>query len=294
MSVTAEGLIIKAISGAFYVQTKDAILPCKARGIFRKRGIAPVAGDHVRIEDDNIVEILPRKNELVRPKAANIDLALMTVSTVQPEPNTFVLDKLLTVCEYKEIEPIIIMTKADLKDDESFADIYRSAGFTVIMTGEGIHNESQILDLMKDRVSIFIGNTGVGKSTLLNRLFPDLELRTAAISNKLGRGRHTTRQVELYPLPGGGYVADSPGFSTVELEQYEPVRKEELQYCFREFAPFIDDCKFVGCSHRKEKGCAVLAALQEGKISPSRHESYVALYEEAMKIPDWQREDNRK
>lgn len=294
MSVTAEGLIIKAISGAFYVQTKDAILPCKARGIFRKRGIAPVAGDHVRIEDDNIVEILPRKNELVRPKAANIDLALMTVSTVQPEPNTFVLDKLLTVCEYKEIEPIIIMTKADLKDDESFADIYRSAGFTVIMTGEGIHNESQILDLMKDRVSIFIGNTGVGKSTLLNRLFPDLELRTAAISNKLGRGRHTTRQVELYPLSGGGYVADSPGFSTVELEQYEPVRKEELQYCFREFAPFIDDCKFVGCSHRKEKGCAVLAALQEGKISPSRHESYVALYEEAMKIPDWQREDNRK
>ncbi len=294
MSVTAEGLIIKAISGAFYVQTKDAILPCKARGIFRKRGIAPVAGDHVRIEDDNIVEILPRKNELVRPKAANIDLALMTVSTVQPEPNTFVLDKLLTVCEYKEIEPIIIMTKADLKDDESFADIYRSAGFTVIMTGEGIHNESQILDLMKDKVSIFIGNTGVGKSTLLNRLFPDLELRTAAISNKLGRGRHTTRQVELYPLPGGGYVADSPGFSTVELEQYEPVRKEELQYCFREFAPFIDDCKFVGCSHRKEKGCAVLAALQEGKISPSRHESYVALYEEAMKIPDWQREDNRK
>ena len=294
MSVTAEGLIIKAISGAFYVQTKDAILPCKARGIFRKRGIAPVAGDHVRIEDDNIVEILPRKNELVRPKAANIDLALMTVSTVQPEPNTFVLDKLLTVCEYKEIEPIIIMTKADLKDDESFADIYRSAGFTVIMTGEGIHNESQILDLMKDRVSIFIGNTGVGKSTLLNRLFPDLELRTAAISNKLGRGRHTTRQVELYPLPGGGYVADSPGFSTVELEQYEPVRKEELQYCFREFAPFIDDCKFVGCSHRKEKGCAVLAALQEGKISPSRHESYVALYEEAMKIPDWQREDNRR
>ena len=294
MSVTAEGLIIKAISGAFYVQTKDAILPCKARGIFRKRGIAPVAGDHVRIEDDNIVEILPRKNELVRPKAANIDLALMTVSTVQPEPNTFVLDKLLTVCEYKEIEPIIIMTKADLKDDESFADIYRSAGFTVIMTGEGIHNESQILDLMKDRVSIFIGNTGVGKSTLLNRLFPDLALRTAAISNKLGRGRHTTRQVELYPLPGGGYVADSPGFSTVELEQYEPVRKEELQYCFREFAPFIDDCKFVGCSHRKEKGCAVLAALQEGKISPSRHESYVRLSEEAMKIPDWQREDNRK
>lgn len=294
MSVTAQGLIIKAISGAFYVQTEDAILPCKARGIFRKRGIAPLAGDHVRIEDDNIVEILPRKNELARPRAANIDLALMTVSTVQPAPNAFVLDKLITVCEHKGIEPIIILTKTDLKDDETFADIYRHAGFTVIETGEGIQNQDEILNLMQDKVSIFIGNTGVGKSTLLNRLFPDLELRTAAISNKLGRGRHTTRQVELYPLPGGGYVADSPGFSTVELEQYEPVRKEELQYCFREFAPFLDDCKFVGCSHRKEKGCAVLAALQEGKISPSRHESYVTLYEEAMKIPDWQREDNHK
>lgn len=294
MSATAQGLIIKAISGAFYVQTEDAILPCKARGIFRKRGIAPLAGDHVRIEDDNIVEILPRKNELIRPKAANIDLALMTVSTVQPTPNAFVLDKLIAVCEHKGIEPIIVLTKTDLKDNEAFADIYRKAGFTVLETGEGIKNQDEILDLMQDKISIFIGNTGVGKSTLLNRLFPDLELRTAAISNKLGRGRHTTRQVELYPLPGGGYVADSPGFSTVELEQYEPVRKEELQYCFREFAPFLDDCKFVGCSHRKEKGCAVLAALGEGKISPSRHESYVALYEEAMKIPDWQREDNHK
>ncbi len=293
MSVTAEGLIIKAISGAFYVRTEDAILPCKARGIFRKRGIAPLAGDHVRIEDDNIVEILPRKNELVRPRAANIDLALMTVSTVQPEPNAFVLDKLLTVCAYKDIEPIIILTKTDLKEDDAFADIYRKAGFTVILTGEGIDSREEILQQMKDKVSIFIGNSGVGKSTLLNRLFPDLELRTAAISNKLGRGRHTTRQVELYPLPGGGYVADSPGFSTVELEQYEPIRKEELQYCFREFAPYLDDCKFVGCSHRKEKGCAVLAALQEGKISPSRHESYVTLYEEAMKIPDWQREEHK-
>ncbi len=294
MSGTTQGLIIKAISGAFYVQTEDAILPCKARGIFRKRGITPLAGDHVRIEDDNIVEILPRKNELVRPKAANIDLALMTVSTILPDPNPFVLDKLITVCEYKKIEPIIILTKTDLKDDEDFAEIYRNAGFTVIETGEGVENQDEILNLMQNKVSIFIGNTGVGKSTLLNRLFPDLELRTAAISNKLGRGRHTTRQVELYPLPGGGYVADSPGFSSVELEQYEPVRKEELQYCFREFAPFLEDCKFVGCSHRKEKGCAVLAALQEGKISPSRHESYVALYEEAMKIPDWQREDGHK
>ena len=177
------------------------------------------------IEDDNIVEILPRKNELVRPKAANIDLALMTVSTT--EPSIRISIKMLAVCEYKKIEPVIVLTKNDLKEDDSFAEIYRKAGFTVILTGEDIHNEQEILSMMQGKVSIVIGNTGVGKSTLLNRLFPDLDLRTAAISNKLGRGRHTTRQVELYPIPGGGYVADSPGFSTVELEQYEPIRKED-------------------------------------------------------------------
>ena len=291
--MTTQGLIIKAISGAFYVQTEDAILPCKARGIFRKRGIAPLAGDYVRIEDDNIVEILPRKNELVRPKAANIDLALMTVATTEPSPNTFVLDKMLAVCEVKKIEPVIVMTKNDLKTDDAFVDIYQKAGFNVIVTGEDIHNEQQILSLMQGKVSNFIGNTGVGKSTLLNRLFPDLDLRTGAISNKLGRGRHTTRQVELYPIPGGGYVADSPGFSTVELEQYEPIRKEQLQYCFREFAPFLDKCRFADCSHRKEPGCAVLQAIEQGLVSESRHESYMMLYEEAMKIPDWQREEGR-
>lgn len=291
--MTTQGLIIKAISGAFYVQTEDAILPCKARGIFRKRGIAPLAGDYVRIEDDNIVEILPRKNELVRPKAANIDLALMTVATTEPSPNTFVLDKMLAVCEVKKIEPVIVMTKNDLKTDDAFVDIYQKAGFNVIVTGEDIHNEQQILSLMQGKVSIFIGNTGVGKSTLLNRLFPDLDLRTGAISNKLGRGRHTTCQVELYPIPGGGYVADSPGFSTVELEQYEPIRKEQLQYCFREFAPFLDKCRFADCSHRKEPGCAVLQAIEQGLVSESRHESYMMLYEEAMKIPDWQREEGR-
>lgn len=292
--MTAEGLIIKAISGAFYVQTPDAILPCKARGIFRKRGIAPVAGDHVRIEDDNIIEILPRKNELVRPKAANIDLALMTVSTVQPVPNTYVLDKLITVCEFKQIEPVIILTKTDLKKDDAFTAIYQNAGFTVIQTGEGIENREEILSVMRGKISLFIGNTGVGKSTLLNRLFPDLGLRTAAISDKLGRGRHTTRQVELYPVPGGGYVADSPGFSSVELEAYEPIRKEELAECFREFKPYLGKCQFADCSHRREKGCAVLQAVNDGKISLSRHESYVMLYEEAMQVPDWQREDNRK
>ena len=287
-----EGLIIKAISGAFYVQTEDAILPCKARGIFRKRGIAPLAGDHVRIEEDNIIEILPRKNELVRPKAANIDLVLMTVATTEPSPNAFVLDKMLAVCEYKKIEPVIVMTKNDLKSAEDFTRIYENAGFTLIRTGEGLCGEEEILSLMKGKVSIFIGNTGVGKSTLLNRLFPDLDLRTAAISQKLGRGRHTTRQVELYPIEGGGYVADSPGFSSIELEQYEPVRKEELAGCFREFQPFIDKCQFGDCSHRREKGCAVVQAVKDEIISPSRHESYIALYEEAMKIPEWQREDD--
>ena len=286
--MTAEGLIIKAISGAFYVQTPDAILPCKARGIFRKRGIAPVAGDRVRIEDDNIVEILPRKNELVRPKAANIDLALMTVPTVRPVPNTYVLDKLITVCEFKQIEPVIILTKTDLKTDDTFTDIYQNAGFTVIQTGKGIENREEILAVMKGKTSIFIGNTGAGKSTLLNRLFPDLGLRTAAISDKLGRGRHTTRHVELYALGDETYVADTPGFSSFDTDQMDLILKENLQYAFPDFAPYLGKCQFHDCAHRAEPGCAVRAAVEAGAISPSRYDSYARLYDKAKEIRLWE------
>lgn len=293
-----QGLITKAISGFYYVVPDgepDTLLECRAKGVFRKKKVSPLVGDRVVVEDGNVVaEILPRKNEILRPPAANLDLALMTVASVKPAPNALVLDKLIAVCEYKGIEPVIVITKTDLDSGREFADIYRKAGFTVLFSGEDEPNTEEILSVMRGKNCIFIGNSGVGKSTLLNRLFPDLALRTAEISDKLGRGRHTTRHVELFPIPGGGYVADTPGFSTVELEKYEPIRKEELARCFREFAQYEGGCQFADCAHLKEKGCAVLAAIEAGEIPKSRHESYLALYENAKKIPDWEREDRKK
>jgi len=292
-----QGLITKAISGFYYVVPDgepDTLLECRAKGVFRKMKISPLVGDRVVVEDGVVSEILPRKNEILRPPAANIDLALMTVSSTKPAPNALVLDKLIAVCEYKGIEPVIIIGKTDLKSGEEFADIYRKAGFTVLFSVEEEPGTEEILSLMKGKSCIFIGNSGVGKSTLLNRLFPDLELRTAQISDKLGRGRHTTRHVELFSIPGGGYVADTPGFSTVELEKYEPIRKEELARCFREFAKYEGKCQFADCAHLKEKGCAVLEAIRVGEIPVSRHESYLALYEDARKIPDWEREDRER
>ena len=291
-----EGLIIRSISGLYAVTPDDApdkTLECRARGVFRKQNITPLVGDRVRVEDGVVWEILPRKNEILRPPAANLDLALMTVSSVKPSPNTLVLDKLITVCEYKGIEPVILITKTDLDSGEDFAAIYRKAGFRVLFSGEEQPGREEILAVMAGKTSIFIGNSGVGKSTMMNRLFPELSLRTAAISDKLGRGRHTTRHVELFPIPGGGYVADTPGFSTVELEKYEPIRKEELSRCFREFAPYEGKCRFADCAHLKEKGCAVLEAVKAGEISKSRHVSYLTLYEDAKKIPDWEREEKK-
>ncbi len=291
-----EGLIVKAISGFYYVVPDgepEGLLACTAKGVFRKRGTAPLAGDRVRVEAGVVAEILPRKNELLRPPAANLDQALLTVSAAKPAPNALVLDKLIAVCEYKGIEPVIIITKTDLCDGRAFGGIYERAGFQVLYTGEGSPGREAILALLRGKVSIFIGNSGVGKSTMLNRLFPGLSLATAAISDKLGRGRHTTRHVELFPLPGGGYAADTPGFSTVELERYGAIRKEELAGCFREFKPYEGRCQFADCAHLKEKGCAVLAALDAGEIPASRHESYLALYEAAQKIPDWAREGRK-
>ena len=285
------GMIMKAISGFYYVETADGLLECKAKGVFRKKGITPLVGDQAEVEGNTVVNVLPRKNQLLRPPAANLDQALMVVSAQSPDPNLLVLDKLIAICEYKDIEPVLVVTKTDLSDGEWLCELYRKAGFTVISTNIQMDNVQQIRSMLKDKLTLFIGNTGVGKSTLLNRLFSNLNLATAGISEKLGRGRHTTRHVELYPLPEGGFVADTPGFSTVELEQYDRILKGDLQHCFREFQNYLGECKFLDCSHRVEKGCAVLEALHEGKISESRHESYCALYEDAMKIKEWEKQE---
>ena len=284
-----QGIIIKAISGFYYVETECGIVECKAKGVFRKKGITPLVGDTVVIEDNTVSEVLPRKNEMLRPPAANLDRVLTIVSASDPEPNLFVLDKIIAVCEFKGIEPVIVVTKTDLKDGRELYGLYKNAGYTVILTNPSVDNLEEIREVLKGKITLFVGNTGVGKSTLLNRIFPNLELKTAEISTKLGRGRHTTRHVEMYKLPEGGYVADTPGFSTVEPEQYDRILKEDLQHCFKEFEEYIGKCKFQDCSHRVEKGCAVLEALNDGKIAKSRHESYTMIYEDAAKIKEWER-----
>lgn len=290
----AEGIIIKGIGGFYYVEAAEKIYECKARGIFRKKGSAPVPGDKVEIAVPNegfasIDKIFPRKNRLVRPALANIDRLVIVVSTCNPQPNTFIVDKITATAVDKDIEPVIVISKTDLLNGKDLKEIYTLAGFNVIefsaVNGTGAN---EIKKLLNGKITGFTGNSGVGKSTLLNCIFPDFNLQTGAISQKLGRGRHTTRSVELFKADGG-YVADTPGFSTVDLQRYELIDKERLAYAFPEFIDYLGECKFTSCSHTCEKGCAVLQAVRDGKIHPSRHSSYVEMYNEVKDIKEWQK-----
>ena len=289
-----QGRILKGIGGFYYVEAEETIYECKARGVFRKRGTTPLAGDWVQICIDNntgtIEEIFPRKNMLVRPPCANIDQMFLVTSVCDPSPNLLVLDKMIAVAEDQEMEPILVISKTDLQSPHELENIYRKVGIQVIevssVSGQGI---AQIKMLLKDKISVFTGNSGVGKSSLLNCISPEFRQETGIISSKLGRGKHTTRQVELLKLPCGGYVADTPGFSTMDMERYNIVKKEHLQYCFREMKPYITQCKFSSCSHTCEKGCAVLRAVEQGEITQSRHNSYTAMYEQVKDKKEWER-----
>lgn len=293
-----QGTIIKSLGGFYDVSCRIegelTTIACRARGVFRQQNIKPCVGDYAGIEltEDGqgyVLEIGARKNVLVRPPLANLDQLGLIVSIADPPPNLSVLDKLIAIAEYQNIEPLLVVTKADLKDTTSFVDVYRKAGFTVLvvcsLTGEGVE---AVRKELQGKVSAFCGNSGAGKSSLLNALDDRLHLDTADISKKLGRGRHTTRSVELFPLEGGGFVADTPGFSSVDLERFQVIRKEELAGCFREFAPYENKCRYTGCSHTKEKGCAILEAMEHGEIAPSRHQSYFALYEKAKEQKEWE------
>ena len=289
----------KGIGGFYTVETPEGIYTCTARGKFRKARISPYAGDRVRIlgEEDGtgaLEEILPRKNFLVRPPIANIDQLFIVTSLRDPSPDPLILDKTIAAAELEQIAPVLVLTKTDLDDASPLQEIYSVAGIPCFavssVTGEGV---DQVGALLEGRISAFTGNSGVGKSTLLNALFPDLQLKTGEISQKLGRGRHTTREVELYKLEGGGYVADTPGFSTFDIERYRMTDKEKLAFGFREFAPYLGACQFSSCSHTCEKGCAVLQAVEEGKIPRSRHESYCAMYQEVKDVKQWQQKSKR-
>ncbi len=291
------GRIVKSLGGFYYVadeQDKENIIECRARGAFRQQNIKPCVGDWVSVEltlqgKGYVVEIESRKNSLVRPPLANLDQLILVVSIADPAPNTFVLDKLIAIAEYQQIEPVIVVTKCDLADPTEFMQIYRKAGFEVYETKSLEHEGiKEVLEIMKGKTSAFCGNSGAGKSTLLNAIDPRLSLDTGDISQKLGRGRHTTRHVELFELPNGGVVADTPGFSAVDLEKFQIILKDELADCFREMRSYEGKCRFRGCSHTKETGCAVLEAVKNGEISQSRHQSYLNLYEQAKNIKEWE------
>lgn len=291
-----EGIIVKALSGYYYVKplrdgfiaAEEEAVQCRGRGILKKKGTAPLVGDriiYVLTENGEgmVDEILPRESELIRPPVANVKLAVLLFSVREPDMNLNLLDKFLVHIEYSGLEPLIVLTKQDLADDEGEAtvqvkELYERIGYEVIITSSLTGSGSdELRSRLAGVISVFSGQSGVGKSTLLNRLVPGLELETGEISMRLGRGRHTTRHVELMDIGGGGFVADTPGFSQLDFLE---LGIEELSVCFREFASYAENCKFRGCSHLHEPGCRVIEAWQSGEIADSRYEHYKLFYNE--------------
>ena len=291
--MTMTGLVLRGIGGFYTVEAADAVYTCRARGGIRRQGIAPVAGDRVEItvigaQEGSLDRVLERRNSLLRPAVANLDLLIIVAAVSQPAANPLVLDKMIAVAEKQGIDPIVVINKCDLADPTPLETVYRSAGIECYTVSA--HDPQTVEPLRRrlaGKISVFTGNSGVGKSSLLNALDPTLLLETGEISRKLGRGRHTTRAATLYRL-AGGYIADTPGFSSLDLEAVDPIGREELADCFREFAPYQGKCRFTGCAHYKEPGCAVRLAVEEGRIAPSRYASYVSLYEAVKDKKEWE------
>ena len=285
--------IIKALSGFYYVQTEDGIVECRARGRFRRQDQSPLVGDFVRITrqgDKGVLEaLLPRKNAFIRPAVANIDQLVVLASCAIPVTEPFLIDRVLAIAQLQNVPALVVVNKDDLAPAQPLAEIYRRAGVPVLVTsaetGEGIE---ALREALAGKLSCLTGNSGVGKSSLLNRACPQLQLPVGEVSEKLGRGRHTTRHIELYSLGSNTFVADTPGFSAFDTERMELVHKEQLQYAFPEFAPYLGHCQFPDCAHRKEPGCAVRKALAEGKIGQTRYSSYERLYELASQLKEWE------
>lgn len=279
---------MKGIGGFYYVETAFGVYECKAKGRFRKEKITPLAGDLVRItlredKDNTIDEILPRKNSLRRPPVANIDQLFLVISTTLPVPNPPVIDRLTALAEKSSITPVLVFSKSDLVSAESLLEIYRTTGYAVFLNTQ----LDEIRAMLKGKVSAFTGNSGVGKSTLLNAIAPELQLATNEISEKLGRGKHTTRQAEIFHA-ADGLVIDTAGFSSLDIVTNDVIHKEELELLFPEFAPYLGQCRFTSCAHIGEKGCKICEMVDAGIISESRHRSYVSMYRDAKAIKAWE------
>ena len=279
-----KGRIIKGIGGFYYVDTADGVFECRARGVFRKEKITPLVGDMVEISVDETVgtgavdNILPRENCFIRPPVSNVTQMAVVVAAANPKPNLYLLDKLLAAAEDKEIKILICWNKMDLEEFPEEVEIYEKAGFNVIrVSAETGRNIDLLKENLKDEITVFAGNSGVGKSSLLNQILGDGTFETGEVSERVERGKHTTRHSELAPLPDGGYIIDTPGFGSLEMGETEYV---DLSYLFREFEPYLGGCRFTDCSHTVEIGCKVLEALGNGEISQSRHDSYCRLIKE--------------
>ena len=287
------GRIVRSLSGFYDVQTNAGLVTCRARGALRKESQSPLTGDMVEITVERgkgmVEKILPRRNSFVRPAVANLDALVVFAANTNPVTEPFLIDRVAAIAGDQEVPVYLCVNKCDLDPAVDLCRIYTNAGFRVIRTsaetGEGAE---ELRSLLRGKLTAFTGNSGVGKSSMLNRLCPELALPTGEVSEKLGRGRHTTRHVELYRLEENTYVADTPGFSSFDTDQMDIILKENLQYAFPDFGRYIGRCQFHDCSHRKEPGCAVTAALGRGEVEKSRYDSYLRLYEKASQIKTWE------
>lgn len=310
MKYQGEGLLLSSVGGRFSVRlfplpegplAGQTVSALGRKALHRKSDLLP--GDRVRLSYDEgggeivIEEFLARKNALIRPPMANLDLLFAALAVASPEPDLCTFDKLLAIAQFHGIEPVVLVTKSDLDEQKAteLAELYRKAGFSAFCLGEGKTFELEALKNyikteLAGKIAALAGASGIGKSTLLNRLFPNLTLETGDLSRKIARGKNTTRKVELYPIddtPDCGYLADTPGFTLLDFERFDFFSKDDLPHTFREFAPYLGLCKYTKCSHTKEEGCAIRAAVENGEIAKSRHASFCALYEILKKKKEW-------
>lgn len=288
------GRIKKALSGFYYVDDGERLVTCRARGRFRKEGVSPLVGDLVEFSSaggaDGVIDAIePRRSVFSRPAVANIDQLVIVVSNAIPQTDPYLIDRMTAIAALKNCGVLVCVNKCDLDRAEALCAIYEKAGLPLVRvsaeTGEGLDS---LRAAIAGKVSAFTGNSGVGKSSLLNALDPRYSLKVGEVSQALGRGRHTTRHVELYTLDFGAEIIDTPGFSSFDTQELGLELKAHLAECFSDLAPYTADCRFIGCSHTKEKGCAVLEALRAGRIAPSRHESYLRLREELRELKEWE------